>query len=185
MEKEQKEKEGLTRRQFLTYALGGTGAFMGAVIAAPLVTFAVDPLTKGGGGSFVKTGKKVSDFNADLPTLVEVKVSQKDGWVKNDVNLRAWVIKKDDAAGGLLAFSPKCTHLGCQVNGTLDSSGKPAPATDGQWWFHCPCHGSKFDKFGVQSPGSPATRPLDAYDVKVDGQDVLISTTVKARSNKG
>jgi menaquinol-cytochrome c reductase iron-sulfur subunit len=185
MEKEHKEKEGLTRRQFLTYALGGTGAFMGAVIAGPLVTFTVDPLTKGSGGSFVKTGKKVSDFNADLPTLVEVKVSQKDGWTKHDVNLRAWVIKKEDAPGGLLAFSPKCTHLGCQVNGTLDANGKPTASTDGEWWFHCPCHGSKFDKYGYQSPGSPATRPLDVYDVKVEGGEVLLSTTLKTRPNKG
>ena len=185
MDKRKKEKDGLTRRQFLTYALGGTGAFMGAVIAGPLVTLAVDPLTRGTSSSFVKTGKKVADFNAALPTLVEFKAKQQDGWIDNDVNIRAWVIQKKDEPNGLLAYSPKCTHLGCQINGTLDANGKPIPSKDGPWWFHCPCHGSKFDIYGYESPGSPATRPLDAYDVKVENGELSLSTSVHRRPNKG
>src|ERR1700730_10891425 len=122
MDNVHKENEGLTRRQFLTYALRGTGAFMGAVILAPLVTFTVDPLRRSGSNAFVNTGKKASEFNADLPTLIQFQVKQEDAWNTHNVNIRAWVIKQGD---NYLAISPKCTHLGCQVNGTTDvASGK-------------------------------------------------------------
>ena len=168
-------KEGLSRRQFLTYALGGTGAFMAATIAAPLVPFAVDPLTRSSGSSFVDIGLKEADVKSDFPTRVEFKVHRKDGWVEENAKMNAWVIK--DKQGKVLAYTSICTHLGCQVAGTVDSSGKPKPSEDGQWWFHCPCHGGRYDIYGVNDPTKPPTRPLDGYEVKVEGGKVLLGGT--------
>jgi len=55
--------------------------------------------------------------------------------------------------GGILAFSIKCTHLGCVIQAQKDG-------------FICPCHASSFNKYGeVMSP--PATRALDTFDLKV------------------
>ncbi|NPD47911.1 ubiquinol-cytochrome c reductase iron-sulfur subunit [Lentimicrobium sp. S6] len=55
--------------------------------------------------------------------------------------------------GGILAFSVKCTHLGCVIQAQKDG-------------FICPCHASSFNKYGeVMSP--PATRALDTFDIKV------------------
>lgn len=157
-------KEGLSRRQFLTYALGGTGAFMATSILAPMIPFAVDPLTKTVAGSFVPVGK-ATDFGPDLPKQVSFKVKKKDGWVESEADMNAWIIQLKN--GKYLAMSPICTHLGCLVNGSVDASGKSVPPS-GEWFFHCPCHNSLFDKYGVNSPTSPAQRPLDVYDVKVD-----------------
>ena len=44
-------KKEMSRRQFLTYTLGGTGGFMAALPLIPMLRFAVDPLlqTKGEG----------------------------------------------------------------------------------------------------------------------------------------
>ncbi|HEU4964555.1 MAG TPA: ubiquinol-cytochrome c reductase iron-sulfur subunit, partial [Bacilli bacterium] len=158
-------KQGLSRRQFLTYALGGTGAFMAATVAAPLIPFTIDPLTRTSGGSFVDTGMKVDDLSKDFPTLVEFKVHRKDGWIEENVTVSAWVILQED--GTPLAMSPTCTHLGCSVGGTLDPSGNPKPSDD-KWWFHCPCHGGQYTKYGINDPTKPPQRPLDAYEVKVD-----------------
>ena len=51
--------------------------------------------------------------------------------------------------GGFMAFSVKCTHLGCVVNMNAGTGG-----------FICPCHSSKFNEYG-DVIASPATRPLD------------------------
>ncbi|BCJ85411.1 ubiquinol-cytochrome c reductase iron-sulfur subunit [Effusibacillus dendaii] len=164
-------KDGLSRRQFLSYALGGTGAFMTAAIVAPLVPFAVDPLTKAGAKNFVEVGNE-ADFSTTLPKRVEFTVHKKDGWYESDAKLSAWIIKKED--GSWLAMSPICTHLGCQVNGSTDAAGNPTPPQDGEWFFHCPCHGSFFNKYGVPKPNVPATRPLDAYAVQVENGKVKL-----------
>jgi menaquinol-cytochrome c reductase iron-sulfur subunit len=177
-EKKNAEKESLSRRQFLTYALGGTGAFMAAAIVSPMIPFAIDPLTRAGGTDYVEVGKE-SDFDDKLPKKVEFKVKKKDGWVESDVQLTAWIIK--DQQGKILAMSNICTHLGCGINGTVDANGKSEPPKDGKWFFLCPCHGSKFDKFGVNSPESPARRPLDVYDVKVENGIVKLGTSLQQR----
>jgi len=169
-----KSGEGLSRRQFLSYALGGTGAFMGAAMTLPMLGFTVDPLRRNAAGAFVDSTHKISDFNADLPLLIDFKVHQDDAWNSKDVAARAWVIKSSKENKGILAMSPICTHLGCTVNGSVNSSGKPIPSTDGQWWFHCPCHGSKFTKYGINDPVSPAQRPLDVYDVDVKGNELWL-----------
>ncbi len=64
--------------------------------------------------------------------------------------------------GGMLAFSMKCTHLGCIVQ------------SDGNK-FECPCHSSVFDKYGrVLSP--PATRALDIFPIKINNSEILVDT---------
>lgn len=166
-----KDKAELTRRQFLTYALGGTGAFMAASIIAPLVPFAGDPLKRQGEDHFIEVGNE-TDFSDDLPRKVEFTVHKKDGWYESDKKLTAWIVKQPN--GELLAMSPICTHLGCLVNGSVDAAGKSVPPKDGVWFFHCPCHDSFFDKYGVNKPGVPAKRPLDVYAVKVEGGKVKL-----------
>ncbi|MDI3327326.1 MAG: ubiquinol-cytochrome c reductase iron-sulfur subunit [Alicyclobacillaceae bacterium] len=163
---------GLTRRQFLTYALGGTGAFMAASILAPLVTFSLDPLRRTSGSRFVEIGH-VNDFNEDFPKLVNFKVNRTDGWNQGEATMTAWVIRK---GGDILAMSPRCTHLGCQVAGSVDAAGNPVPSADGEWWFHCPCHGGRFTKYGINDPTRPPQRPLDVYEVKVENGKVLLGS---------
>lgn len=165
-------KQGLSRRQFLTYALGGTGAFMAATVAAPLIPFVVDPLTRSGGGDFAKTGFKEADVRDDFPTMVDFKVHRKDGWIEEDAKMRAWLIK--DKSGKIMAMSPICTHLGCQVNGTVDGNGKSKPSEDGDWWFHCPCHGGRYTVYGINDPTKPPQAPLHLYEVKVENGEVLL-----------
>ncbi len=69
------------------------------------------------------------------------------------------------AAGGFLALSRKCTHLGCTV---------PWVAKENK--FACPCHASAFDITGnVISP--PAPRALDIYAVTIENDIVKVDTS--------
>lgn len=74
---------------------------------------------------------------------------------------RFYVIRNDD---GLMAFYWKCTHLGCTV-----------PWAQAEGKFHCPCHGSIFDRRGLVV-GGPAPRPLDIMEIKIEGDNVIVNT---------
>jgi Rieske Fe-S protein len=64
-------------------------------------------------------------------------------------------------AGTFHAFTAVCTHQGCIVdavgNGTID----------------CPCHGSKFSVNNGAVVNGPATRPLAAVAIKVQGSNIV------------
>jgi cytochrome b6-f complex iron-sulfur subunit len=72
---------------------------------------------------------------------------------------RIWVVR--DAQGIFVLFA-KCTHLGC----TPDWK-----ETDNK--FKCPCHGSGFDREGVNFEG-PAPRPLDRCLVELDATGQIV-----------
>ena len=68
------------------------------------------------------------------------------------------------ADGGFLAISIKCTHLGCMVQASSETGG-----------YNCPCHASKFNKYGeVLSP--PATRALDIFPVYFTKGELMVDT---------
>ena len=70
------------------------------------------------------------------------------------------------APGGLIAAYRKCTHLGCSV---------PWNAAEDQ--FHCPCHGSLYDKHTAVVKGGPAPKPLQLFHIITDASGTLIVDT--------
>jgi menaquinol-cytochrome c reductase iron-sulfur subunit len=165
------DDKGLTRRQFLTYVLGGTGAFMGTVMVAPLVVSAFDPLHRSASSSYSKTDWKVSDFDDKLPKHVKFKQHIDDAWNSQDKDNDVYVIKYKNK---LMIMSHACTHLGCHVNGSEENGKSVAPKYNGgKSWFECPCHNSLYDIYGVPTPNSPAPDPLSVYDYKVDADGTI------------
>lgn len=158
----------VTRRQFLSYALMGTGGFMASAMLMPMVRFAIDPVLQAGGeGDFIPTPQKVDDLS-ETPVRVDFTIKdRKDGWYKSDVSNTAWVFKEGDK---IIAFSPVCKHLGC----TVSWEGDPARKNE----FFCPCHNGRYEKNGKNIPGSPPTGPLDEFEVKVEGGYVYLGKTI-------
>lgn len=72
------------------------------------------------------------------------------------------VVVTQPSAGVFKGFSAKCTHAGCTVNKVADGT------------IDCPCHGSKFNLDGSVANG-PAARPLDAKNVTVQGDSIVLS----------
>ncbi len=67
--------------------------------------------------------------------------------------------------GGIIAAYRKCTHLGCTV---------PWVASEDQ--FHCPCHGSLFDKHTAVVKGGPAPKPLQLFHITETNGALIVDT---------
>lgn len=68
-----------------------------------------------------------------------------------------------------IALSRTCTHLGCALS--WDET---------QEKFVCPCHGSTFDRTGTVLT-SPAIRPLDFYQVRIENGHIRIDISKAQR----
>ena len=70
------------------------------------------------------------------------------------------------AADGVLAYSAFCTHQGCDVSAWLPDEKA----------MLCFCHFSKFAPFqGAAVVGGPASRPLPALPLKVEGGKLVVA----------
>lgn len=67
--------------------------------------------------------------------------------------------------GGIVAAYRKCTHLGCTV---------PFIASEDR--FHCPCHGSLYDKHTAVVLGGPAPKPLYLFHITDTGSTLMVDT---------
>ncbi|HZG78399.1 MAG TPA: ubiquinol-cytochrome c reductase iron-sulfur subunit [Paenibacillus sp.] len=153
-EHKETNRREMSRRQFLSYTLGGASAFMAAGVVIPMLRFAVDPVLQAkGAGTFVKVVEV--DKITEEPTSFTFNVHQVDGWYESDPELVAWISK--DAEGNIFALSPVCKHLGCAVNWNTN------PEFENQ--FFCPCHGAHYTKDGKNMAVAPA--PLDEYEVQI------------------
>jgi Rieske Fe-S protein len=78
-------------------------------------------------------------------------------------NLRVFLFRKGNS---FRAVSAICSHLGC----TVDQAGEG---------FHCPCHGSVFDKSGAVVSG-PAPAPLTWFELTLSRDGRLVIDTSQA-----
>jgi cytochrome b6-f complex iron-sulfur subunit len=69
------------------------------------------------------------------------------------------------APGGIIAAYRKCTHLGCAV---------PFSAAEDR--FHCPCHGSIFDKRTAIVIRDPAPKPLQLFHISDTDAGLVVDT---------
>lgn len=155
------KRQPMTRRQFLSYTLGGAGAFMAGGVIIPMLRFAVDPLLQPKAKStFVKVAE-ASQITED-PVSFKFSILQVDGWVESNTELVAWIAK--NRVGEIYALSPVCKHLGCAV----DWNTSPQHPSE----FFCPCHGAHYTREGKNLAVAPA--PLDEYEVKIENGFVYL-----------
>jgi cytochrome b6-f complex iron-sulfur subunit len=136
------------RRTLLRWLLGGGVAASIASFFYPVARYVVPPPSTDMGGD----------------TVVAAKVSElkpNSGMIFRFGNRPGLLIL--DAQGNYHAMSATCTHLNCTVQYRSDLK---------EVW--CACHNGTYDLNG-RNIGGPPPRPLEAYDVHVRGEDVVVS----------
>lgn len=99
-------------------------------------------------GKFVKVGK-TSDISDGKMKLFQINGKQ---------------ITVANTQGEYLAFDDRCTHAGCSLAaGVLNSHN-----------VTCYCHGAQFDAKTGKVIAPPAVKPLNIYNVKVEGEEILV-----------
>ena len=167
---------GWSRRQLLRRAVGaGVGLWlveMGAGTVGWLWSAVAAATPKVAVGTFSEMVLR----QGDLPFA--------DGFPAYVAEARAFLVLVDPARGGwqpgtdpagdgaatnVRVLSQRCPHLGCRPNPCLED-----------FWFHCPCHQSRYDRLGIKAEGErfgPAPRGMDRYAASVDGDGVLTIDT--------
>ncbi|HKG20066.1 MAG TPA: Rieske 2Fe-2S domain-containing protein [Candidatus Limnocylindrales bacterium] len=171
--------KGISRRQLLRYSLGGAIALWLLEVTAGTIGF-IWPNLAGGFGGKVKIGtlEDLKLQNSALPIA--------DGFPAYVPEARAYIVLMDPGrqqfvagedttgAGNALnvrALYQRCPHLGCKPNPCLKN-----------YWFECPCHGSRYDRLGIKAAGvqyGPAARSMDRFSASVDAAGVLTLDTGK------
>ena len=121
-----------------------------AIGTAPLLAWAVDPISRA-----VRSGSRfgrVLLVRLDAASLAEETKSM--------------------AASGVVAYTPSCTHSGCDVADWLAD----------EQVLYCPCHASKFDpKAGGRVVDGPAPRSLPALPLKIENGMLVVAGPFSAR----
>jgi cytochrome b6-f complex iron-sulfur subunit len=147
MNEKEDRSAGLTRREVLLAGWAATTAALVAQAGVALGSFLKPVIQPGGFGGDVNAGKPAEFKTGSIRAI-------RDG--------HFYISHLED--GGFLALSWRCTHLGCTI---------PWVKTEDQ--FHCPCHGSLFDKRGVVL-GGPAPRPMDLFPIDLVDGSLVVNT---------
>lgn len=137
-----------SRRDFVSYLLGGGLIAWAASVIYPIVAYLIPPKQAEVEVSSVKVGK-LADIEVNSGTIVRFG------------NRPVLLIRSAD--GKLKAFDGTCTHLDCTVQYRADMQ-----------VIWCACHNGQFDLNGRVVAGPPP-KPLDEYSVILQGEEVLIS----------
>ena len=171
--------QGLSRRQMLRRSVGGAVLLWLGEVSLGTVGF-LWPNLSGGFGAKVKIGtyNDIKLANSNLPI--------NEGFPAYYPEARAFVILIDPARQEFIpgtdttgdghplnvrGLYQRCPHLGCRPNPCLKN-----------FWFECPCHGSRYDRLGIKADGArfgPAPRSMDRFSATVDSGGVLTLDTGK------
>ena len=154
------DDRAVNRRDFLGVVTWAIGALLGAGLGIPAVAYIVGPaLRQQEAQEWIALGSSAK-VELGTPTLFKAAVERTTGWIVEQSELSVYVLT--DNGRDFLAMSNICTHLGCRVRWIAD-----------QEQFFCPCHNGVFAKDGTVLAGPPP-RPLDRYEVKLEGGTVYI-----------
>lgn len=142
--------DNVSRRKFLSSAFMTLGVGLGAGTALVRAGQFLIPEEKEKTLNEVLIAK-VSDITEKEPLPIEIGGS------------KALLMKTEE---GFVAFSRKCTDLGCLVS--WDKANEK---------FVCPCHQGVYDKNGKNISGPPP-RPLDRFEVVQKGDMLYMKVTV-------
>jgi len=137
-----------TRKEFLNYIIGISGAALAGSVLFPMLKYIYPP--------------EGSDI--DISEAVAAKVGE---LLPNSAKIFRFgnkpAILINTPGGALKAFNAVCTHLNCTVQYSQETS---------HIW--CACHNGRFDLSGKVISGPPP-KPLEEFKVNAVGENIIVS----------
>jgi menaquinol-cytochrome c reductase iron-sulfur subunit len=158
-----------SRRSFFIGAIYGIWALIAAALGMPALIYLLFPPKVRQENEWVDIGD-ISKLTTNSPVEMAFRRNRVDGWKILSEKSTAWVVKQPD--NQIVAFGPQCTHLGCAYHWE-----------DAKDQFVCPCHSSLFSADGKVVSG-PASRSLDRYETRVQGNKLLIGPLHESTGEK-
>lgn len=173
--------QGLSRRQVLRGSIAGAFMLWLLELGAGTIGFIWPNLTGGFGGKVV-----LGDITTAASSMDTAGTDFHNGAPAHFLEARAFIMlvdpsryefipgddpHGDGASTNVRTLYQRCTHLGCTPNFCPKN-----------YWFECPCHGSRYDRLGIKVLGpqyGPAPRSLDRFASTVDSGGVLTVDTGK------
>lgn len=144
----------LSRRMLIRLGLAGTLALFLLEVLGTFLDF-YTPRKYGTFGSKVTLGKPSQYAMPSITTVIDAKLFL------------------SHVPEGFLAMYWKCPHLGCTVQWHPEEQTEDKLAPQGR--FHCPCHGSIYNRYG-QIVFGPAPRPLDLFTMSLSNGNLVADT---------
>ncbi len=167
---------GMTRRQLIRRSLGaGVGLWTLEVLGGTL-GFLWPNLSRGFGGKVTLGNLETVAANPDVPAA-----GLQQGAPSYFSEARTFVQLVDATRGfqdgesatgagettNVRTLYQRCPHLGCKPNFCTTN-----------YWFECPCHGSRYDRLGVKVLElGPAARGMDTFAHTVEGGVLIVDTS--------
>jgi quinol---cytochrome c reductase iron-sulfur subunit, bacillus type len=163
------EEQNEDRRNFLVMAIYGLGALIGGALAVPAAVYLLWPPRPKKDTEWVEAGS-LRQLQPKTPEEMVFRRNRADGWKITSEKATAWVVKMSPK--DIIAYAPQCPHLGCAYH--WEAQNKE---------FLCPCHASRFSIEGEVLSG-PSPRPLDRYEVKVEGEKLLLGSVYSSKERR-
>lgn len=167
---------GLSRRQLLRRSIGAAIGVWVAELTGGSIGFLWSAASAGGSRVRIGTLDDLIAMSAGVPVAdgFPAYVADARAFIMTiDPDRGAWFPGSDSTGDGtalnVRAVSQVCPHLGCRPNPCVED-----------FWFHCPCHQSRYDRLGIKPAGAqygPADRSMDRFAIEVDPDGVLTVDT--------
>jgi cytochrome b6-f complex iron-sulfur subunit len=161
---------GMSRRQLIRRSIGAATALWLLEVTAGTIGFIWPNLARGFGGTI-----NLGDIDAVAANPAVADAGLRDGAPSYFPAARAYIQlidpnlgfengESNDGSGAttnVRTLYQRCPHLGCKPNFCTTN-----------YWFECPCHGSRYDRLGTKVDKlGPAPRGLDRFAHTIaDGQ---------------
>jgi cytochrome b6-f complex iron-sulfur subunit len=167
---------GLSRRQLIRRSVGAATGLWLLEVTGGTIGFLWPNLSSGFGGEInlgnIQTvGGSPAVQGATLQDGAPAYFSDARAYVQLiDPNLGFQDGTSSDGSGSttnVRTLYQRCPHLGCKPNFCTIN-----------YWFECPCHGSRYDRLGTKvAELGPAPRSLDRFAHTVQGGQLIVDTS--------
>ena len=147
-----------SRRSFFKYVSILLGGAISSVVGWSAGLYFISPAWKQNKENWVELAH-LNSLPDGIPISLSYIQRKLDGWMTVEGLNSVWLLREEN---NVIAFNPKCTHLGCPYRWDEKNNA-----------FVCPCHTAIFSKTGEVLSGPPP-RPLDRFPIKIENGMITI-----------